>query len=155
MGKLIEIVNDNARGAKLGSLNLKQYAQRKAAHVEACKALVAAKEKYGLPITILVYLGVSKQAHRINVVKQGYTNFDEKKVATIAKWMKMFATHSNDRRLAKNADVAHALCTYYDKVSKKSKDFKAALEASQPITWEHHPYKAAAKALGIEIRNKE
>ena len=39
-------------------------------------------------------------------------------------------SHKNEK-LFKNPNVAHALCRFYDKYSTKTKDFKAALAASE------------------------
>jgi hypothetical protein len=61
----------------------------------------------------------------------GYTSFNEKKVETIFKWLKMFAKYHKNDKLFRNPNVAHALCRYYDKFSTKTKDFKAAMESME------------------------
>lgn len=155
MGKLFEIIKDNADGKKLGGLNLKRYAEKKAAHVEACKGLIQAHKDLGLPITILVYLGVSKQAHRLGIAKKGYKSCDIEKIRTIAEWMKMFAEKNGNKSLSTDAVVAHALCHIYDKVSKETDAFVERLNASKPYDKSRY-YKVDGilALLGIEREHK-
>lgn len=156
MGKLVDIVRKNAEGKVNGRLNLRQYSKRKAAHVEVCKALVDAMDRYKLPITLLVYLGVGKQAHRLSVIEKGYKSYDVDKVEKIVRWLKMFAHHSKNQRLYRDSVVVHALCSYYDKVSKKTRDFKAALEASQEVDKNrYYKVEGILALLGVNLKEKK
>jgi hypothetical protein len=78
-----------------------------------------------------VYFAVGKNAHRLCTFLGGYDKIDEKKAETIFKWLTMFAKYHKNKKLVRNPNVAHALCRFYDKYSTKTKDFKAALEASE------------------------
>ena len=111
---------------------LPQHKALREQHIDVCKKLVelsAAHNNY--PITYLVYFAVGKNAHRKEVFEDGYTKIDEKKAETIFNWLTLFAKHHKNEKLFKNPNVAHALCRFYDKYSTKTKDFKAALAASE------------------------
>ena len=111
------------------SFNLPKNKEKRLLHVGICKKLVELSKKYGnYPITYLVYFAVGKNAHRINVFLEGYERIDEKKAETIFKWLSLFAKYHKNPKLARNPNVAHALCRFYDKFSTKTKDFKEAME---------------------------
>ena len=118
-------------------------------HIEICKKLVElseSNENYAL--TALVYFADGKNAQRIPVFEQGYPEFDEKKAKTILKWLKMFAKHHENAKMFRNANIAHALCRFYDKYSKSTTKFKAALEASTKDST-ISTFKDAAESLRI------
>jgi hypothetical protein len=75
-----------------------------------------------------VYFAIGKNAHRKDVFEDGYTSIDEKKAEKIFSWLKLFAKYHKNYKLFYNPNVAHALCSFYDKVSTKTSDFKAAME---------------------------
>ena len=112
--------------------NLPQNKEKRVLHIDICKKLAELSQKHGnYPITYLVYFAVGKNAHRLCTFLGGYTNIDEKKAETIFNWLSLFAKHHKNEKLFKNPNVAHALCRFYDKYSTKTKDFKAALAASE------------------------
>jgi hypothetical protein len=78
-----------------------------------------------------VYFAVGKNAHRLPTFLGGYETINEKKAETIFKWLTLFAKYHKNDKLFRNPNVAHALCRFYDKYSTKTKDFKAALAASE------------------------
>ena len=109
--------------------NLPQNKENRLLHIDICKKLVALADAHGgYPITYLVYFAIGKNAHRTPTFESGYTKIDEKKAETIFKWLDLFAKHNKNAKLARNPNLAHALCRFYDKYSKSTKDFKAALE---------------------------
>ena len=111
---------------------LPQNKDKRDLHINICKKLSELSNAHGnYPITYLVYFAVGKNAHRLCTFLSGYTKIDEKKAETIFKWLTMFAKHHKNEKLFKNPNVAHALCRFYDKYSTKTKDFKAALDASE------------------------
>ena len=131
--------------------NLPNNKENRALHIDICKKLAELSTKNGnYPITYLVYFAVGKNAHRLNVFLNGYTNINEKKAETIFKWAKMFAKYHKNDKLFRNPNVAHALCRFYDKFSTKTKDFKAALESmeSNPKI-DAKNSKAIVKGMGI------
>ena len=112
--------------------NLPQNKEKRVLHIDICKKLAELSQKHGnYPITYLVYFAVGKNAHRLCTFLGGYTKSDEKKAETIFNWLSLFAKHHKNEKLFKNPNVAHALCRFYDKYSTKTKDFKAALAASE------------------------
>jgi hypothetical protein len=137
--------------------NLPQNKENRLLHIDICKKLTAlsvANDNY--PITYLVYFAVGKNAHRLCTFLGGYDKIDEKKAETIFNWLTLFAKHHKNEKLFKNPNVAHALCRFYDKYSTKTKDFKAALAAS-----ESNPKidvknaKMSVEALGIAKKVEE
>ena len=111
---------------------LPQNKDKRDLHIGICKKLTELSNAHNnYPITYLVYFAVGKNAHRLCTFLAGYTKIDEKKAETIFKWLTMFAKYHKNEKLVRNPNVAHALCRFYDKYSTKTKDFKAALEASE------------------------
>ena len=138
-----------SEGKGLTRFNLRQFASKKVAHIEVCQKLVELSDKNdGYPIGNLVYFAVGKNAHRTHVYEDGYKTIDEKKAKTILSWLKLFAKHNGNPKLMRNADVAHLLCHYYDKVSKNTEDFKKVLEAYAPCDKVEN-YKSLATAMHI------
>lgn len=124
-----------------------QNKAKREAHIEVCKQLAELSDANGgYPITYLVYFAVGKNAHRIPVFLNGYTSFDEKKGKTIMSWLKLFAKHNDNQKLFRNTDVSHALCHFYDKISTKTNDFKAAL-ARYPQSKQVKDFKEVVKGL--------
>jgi len=143
-----------AKGMPKG-FTIPQNKERRELHIEVCKKLVEASKANGnYPITYLVYFAVGKNAHRIPTFLEGYTKFDEKKVSTIFKWLKMFAKHNGNPKLFRNPNLAHALCRFYDKYSTKTKDFKAALEKYEPNP-KVNSFAMVANGLGIAKQPSE
>lgn len=141
---------DSGKGCGMDKwFTLPQYKEMRQLHIDICKKLVALSDKYGgYPITYLVYFAVGKNAHRVPVFAHGYENINEKKAETILKWLKMFAEHNGNEKLFRNADLAHALCRYYDKYSTKTEDFKALLEKYEPNPKVTN-FKSVVEGLGI------
>jgi len=111
---------------------LPQNKDKRDLHINICKKLAELSNAHNnYPITYLVYFAVGKNAHRLCTFLGGYEKIDEKKAETIFKWLTLFAKHHKNEKLFKNPNVAHALCRFYDKYSTKTKDFKAALDASE------------------------
>jgi vancomycin resistance protein YoaR len=61
----------------------------------------------------------------------GYETINEAKAEKIFSWLVLFAMYHKNEKLFKNPNVAHALCKFHDKVSTKTKDFKAALNTME------------------------
>ena len=126
-----------------------QNKEKRMTHIEVCKKLAEISNNNGnYPITYLVYFAVGKNAHRIPVFLNGYTSIDEKKAKTIMSWLKLFAKHNGNPKLFRNTDVSHAICRFYDTFSKKTKDFKAALE-KYPQSEKVTDFKEVAEGLGV------
>ena len=129
----VRAIAENEKGVGMPNwFNLAQNKEKRMRHIEICKKLnelSVANDRY--PITYLVYFAVGKNAHRLSTFLGGYTKIDEKKAETIFKWLKLFAKYHKNDKLAKNPNVAHALCRFYDKFSTKTKDFKAAMETME------------------------
>lgn len=132
LGARITRIAESGSGKGCGMekwFTLPQYKEMRALHIDICKKLVELSKKYNnYPLTYLVYFAVSKNAHRINVFAHGYEEIHEKKAEKILSWLQIFAKYHKNDKLFKNANVAHALCRFYDKFSTKTKDFKAAME---------------------------
>lgn len=129
----VRAIGESGKGKGMPNwFNLPQNKDKRLLHIDVCKKLVEASVANGnYPITYLVYFAVGKNAHRLCTFLGGYTSFNEKKVETIFKWLKMFAKYHKNDKLFRNPNVAHALCRYYDKFSTKTKDFKAAMESME------------------------
>lgn len=134
MGKIGIGIERASIGVGLGKLNLKQYKKNKEKHIEVCKSLVELSKKHGnFPYGALVYFAVGKDAHHTAAFKDGYKNVDVQKAETIIEWMKMLSEYHNKKRFRTDGNAAHALTKFYEKVSTKTEDFKAALERSPKI----------------------
>lgn len=143
-----------AEGKELGKLNLIQFRDKKSKHIGVCKELVRLSEKHGnFPITVLVYFAIDKSAHKTEVFKNGYDNINVEKAETILSWLKMFADHNKNGRLYRNANIAHVLCKFYDKVSTDTEDFKKMLDKSKPNPL-INVFKEAEEALKIKVEKK-
>ena len=129
--------------------------EKKALHVNICKKLAELSDKNGgYPITYLVYFAVGKSAHRTHIFEGGYETFNEKKAKTILSWLKAFAKYNGNDKLVRNANIAHALCAFYEQISSKPKDFNAALAAVTPNP-KFKTFKEAFKALGGTVKGDE
>jgi hypothetical protein len=128
----VKLIAKNGNGKGVGMPNwftLPQNKEKRALHISICKKLLELSEKYGnYPITYLVYFAIGKNAHRTHVFLGGYETINEAKAEKIFSWLVLFSMYHKNEKLFKNPNVAHALCKFYDKVSTKTKDFKAALE---------------------------
>ena len=135
--------------------NLPQNKENRLLHIDICKKLVALADAHGgYPITYLVYFAIGKNAHRTPTFESGYTKIDEKKAETIFKWLDLFAKHNKNAKLARNPNLAHALCRFYDKYSKSTKDFKAALSDYEPNPKVDN-FTMVAEGLGIAKQKVE
>ena len=135
--------------------NLPQNKENRLLHIDICKKLTALSDEFGgYPITYLVYFAVGKNAHRLPTFLGGYTKFDEKKAKKILSWLKLFAKHNKNEKLFRNANLAHALCRFYDKYSTKTEDFKAALAKYEPNPKVDN-FTMVANGLGIAKQTKE
>ena len=148
--RVLAIADSGKAKGMPNKFNLPQNKENREKHIGICKKLAEiSKAHNNFPITYLVYFAIGKNAHRISVFLDGYKKIDEKKAETILSWMDLFAKHHKNPKMAKNANIAHALCKFYDKCDKTTKAFKAALngaEADPTIK----DFKGAIKALGIE-----
>lgn len=152
----VRAIAESGRGVGMPNwFNLPQNKEKRALHIAICKKLAEMSTAHGnYPITYLVYFAVGKNAHRLPTFLSGYSKFDEKKANTIFKWLALFAKHNNNEKLFRNANLAHALCRFYDKYSTKTEDFKAAL-----ATYEPNPkvanFTMVADGLGIAKKKNE
>ena len=123
-------------------------------HLNVCKKLVEYSDKNGgYPITYLVYFAVGKNAHRLPTFVAGYEKFDENKAKTIFSWLRAFAKAVGNPKAEKNANVMHAICAYYDRVSKSHKKFKEALAAYKEDA-KAMDFKTVAKGLGLATKEE-
>ena len=125
-------------------------------HIDICKKLAEISKKWGdFPMSLLVYFAIGKNAHRLPVFKEGYKKIFEEKAETILTWLKLFAKHNENEKLARNAVVAHALCRLYDVYCKNNggkplstAKFKKLL-ANVPKNQKWDNFDAVATALGV------
>lgn len=138
----------------LPKYNLGQFKDKKKKHVEICKKLLSLSESNGnFPITVLVYFAIDKSAHKSSVFDECYTSINMDKAKTILSWLKSFASHNRNGKLFRNANVAHVLTKYYDKVSKDTEDFEKVLSKSKPNP-HFNSFKEIATALKMEEKPK-
>ena len=127
--------------------------ENKAAHIEACVALAEMSKKYEYPsIAQLVYFAIGKDAHKEVTFEKGYKVVNTEKAVRILNWCKEYAKHNGNPRLYTNGNVAHALTAFYERVSKKTKDFKAALAKTTPNA-KAVKFAVIAANLGIESKS--
>ena len=105
------------------------------------------------PITVLVYFAIDKSAHKSSVFDECYTSINIDKAKTILSWLKLFASHNRNGKLFRNANAAHVLTKYYDKVSKDTEDFEKVLSKSKPNP-HFNSFKEIATALKMEEKPK-
>lgn len=138
----------------LPKYNLGQFKDKKERHIEICKKLLSLSESNGnFPITVLVYFAIDKSAHKSSVFDECYTSINMDKAKTILSWLKSFASHNRNGKLFRNANVAHVLTKYYDKVSKDTEDFEKVLSKSKPNP-HFNSFKEIATALKMEEKPK-
>ena len=138
----------------LPKYNLAQFKNKKERHIEICKKLLSLSESNGnFPISVLVYFAIDKSAHKSSVFDDCYSNIKVDKAKTILSWLKLFASHNMNGKLFRNANVAHVLTKYYDKVSKDTEDFEKVLSKSKPNP-HFNSFKEIATALKMEEKPK-
>lgn len=129
--------------------NLPQNKAKRVKHIDICKTLAELSEKNGnYPIGYLVYFAVDKSAHKLPTFLGGYDKVDEKKAKKIFSWLKLYCKYHKNPKLFRNQDLSHALCKFYDNVSTKTEDFKAALEKMEECS-KIECFKEVAKSLGM------
>lgn len=148
----------SGKGVKMPKwFTVPQNKERRALHISICEALAKLSTNNGnYPITYLVYFAVGKNAHRKEVFENGYTKINESKAEKIFSWLRLFAKHHKNEKFFRNANVAHAICAYYDKVSTKTKDFSAALKGMESnASLKIKNANGVMKALGIVKKTEE
>lgn len=108
---LLELIQAEARRKVRSTTNV---------HHNVCKQLVEYQMASGYPITVLVYMGVSTNAHRIMVFKKGYARFNKERTDKAIKFCNIFAKKFGERYRT-NAIVAHMVCRYIDMQGKERK----------------------------------
>lgn len=149
-------VRSNAEGKMIAKkLLVPQAKERKAAHIAVCKKLVELSDKHGqYPITYLVYFAVGKNAHRNEVIDNGYSTIDTNKAETILNWLHIVANANMNGKIVRNANLAHVLCKYYDKVSKETTDFeKVAKKIKADRNGKLGNFKEIAESIGFKTDN--
>lgn len=147
------IIRNNADGKMIArKLCTPKAKEKKAAHQAVCKKLVELSDKNGqYPITYLVYFSVGKNAHRTNILEDGYSKIDVKKATTILNWLKMVASANKNGTLFRNTNLSHALCKYYDTISKKTTDFEKVLpKIKTDANGKIGDFKSLEKTMGID-----
>lgn len=135
----------------LPKYNLAQFKNKKERHIEICKNLLSLSESNGnFPITVLVYFAIDKSAHKSSVFDDCYSHIHLNKAKTILSWLKLFAAHNMNGKLFRNANVAHVLTKYYDKVSVDTETFKKVLGKSKP-----NPHLNSFKEIAAALKMKE
>ena len=138
----------------LPKYNLAQFKNKKERHIEICKKLISLSESNGnFPVTVLVYFAIDKSAHKSSVFDECYSNINVGKAKTILSWLRLFASHHMNGKLFRNANVAHVLTKYYDKVSVDTETFKKVLDKSKPNP-RLNSFKEIASALKMEEKPK-
>lgn len=114
--------------------NLPQNKENRMLHIDICKKLMELSDKHNhYPIGYLVYFAVGKNAHRTHIFECGYKTINEEKAETIFKMLDIFAKHHQNEKLARNANVAHIMCRYYDE-HKGNIDFEKFTESVTACT---------------------
>lgn len=135
----------------LPKYNLAQFKNKKERHIEICQKLLSLSESNGnFPITVLVYFAIDKSAHKSSVFDDCYSHIHLNKAKTILSWLKLFAAHNMNGKLFRNANVAHVLTKYYDKVSVDTETFKKVLDKSKP-----NPHLNSFKEIAAALKMKE
>lgn len=147
-------VRNNAESKLVArKLCVPQAKERKAAHISVCQKLCELSDKNGqYPITYLVYFAVGKNAHRNEVFDEGYSKIDMTKAKTILTWLRMVANFNKNGKIFRNSNLAHALCKYYDTISKKTTDFeKIVSKIKANGNGKLGNFKEIVKAMGMSI----
>lgn len=139
----------------VGRFNLIHDAEKKAkrlAHHNACKALQAFSEESGLPVTILVYVGVGTNAHRPCVFEQGYKSFNEARTRKVVNMAKVFAKHMGKPNLVHNANLIHAL-SRYESQGNKSKEFSTIVKNLDKASFDIRNFKNAKEIANFIFKD--
>lgn len=112
--------------SKLNLMQFKADKEKCALHKRICADLVRLSDEHKIPMSFLVYLAISKTAHKISEFNKGYTKFNEERAVAIIKMAKAFAAHNG---MSTPSDrVYHAMDTIYSKVTTDYNEFIAKLE---------------------------
>lgn len=143
------LVRDAANGLVRGKLNLNQYKERKARHIEVCKQLAALSDEYGgYPICYLAPLAVGSSAHKTSTFNEGYKGINVVRARVVLGWMKKFADKNENPKLFKNTEVRHACTKFFEHISSKDDDFNEALSKMDKIKGAF-TYKGLCSMLGM------
>ena len=102
------------------------------------------------PMSFLVYIAVSRDAHKESVFNSGYKSIDIKKAKVVMNMCKFFGLHNGKTMWSRNDKVVHACCKFYDKISPKYKDFEDMLSKTSVITSIPPTMKELFNSWGIE-----
>jgi len=102
------------------------------------------------PMSFLVYIAVSRDAHKESVFNSGYKTIDVKKAKVVMNMCKFFGLYNGKTMWSRNDRVVHACCKFYDKISPKYKDFEDMLSKTDVITSIPPTMKELFNSWGIE-----
>ena len=102
------------------------------------------------PMSFLVYIAVSRDAHKESVFNSGYKSIDVKKAKVVMNMCKFFGLYNGKTMWSRNDRVVHACCKFYDKISPKYKDFEDMLKKTAVITSIPSTMKELFNSWGIE-----
>jgi hypothetical protein len=102
------------------------------------------------PMSFLVYIAVSRDAHKESVFNSGYKSIDVKKAKVVMNMCKFFGLYNGKTMWSRNDKVVHACCKFYDKISPKYKDFEDMLKKTAVITSIPSTMKELFNSWGIE-----
>lgn len=147
--RIVEIAESGKAIGMPSKFNLPQNKAVREKHIAICKELVEISKRNGnYPIGTLIYFAIGTNSHRTEVFEKCYRKIDTKKAETIISWIRLFAEYNDNPKMVKNAKIAHAICSFYEKNNGDTKAFKIALGCSQPNP-AIESFKETAQALGI------
>lgn len=91
-------------------------------HNQVCKELVKLYDKHNYPMTQLVYIGVGKNAHQIQVFEKGFNDIDSEKIELVIKLSDVFANKFG-KKWRNNAFLCHTIDRYLS-ITKHRKELK-------------------------------
>ena len=112
---LADLIRNEAE-QKASHYNLRQYAkvkEQKVLHNSICKELVNLSDKHLIPMGVLVYIAVSKMAHKPSVFEKGYTAINTERAEKIIELCKIFGESFGSRYIF-NDKVVHACDKFYE-----------------------------------------
>lgn len=97
----------------VGQYNFAKNREQKILHHNICKQLVELADKHHFPITVLVYIAVGTNAHRMYVFERGYQTIKVQKAERIIALCDIFAKKFGENTRT-NDKLVHAVSRYVD-----------------------------------------
>lgn len=137
----------------VGQYNFAKDKEAKVLHHKICKQLVELADKYHFPITLLVYIAVGTNAHRMYVFERGYHAINVQKAERIISLCDIFAKKFGSKTRT-NDKLVHAVSRYVDICGGGVLKFKQLVNALDEKSFNIHKIQTAKDLAKILCGNE-